>query len=145
MSKTDQAIRELNQLDMDDLDAKRAWVRGCFTGNAEEKYAPIEGKLRVIDAILANGWVQQSETVKLQSLGVTFGDAIAQKLLMEWVVVEDEMGSTAALRWPGTSIICYPITMISKRVEDGENIDVHDLFENVTRRLSEHAFSGRWV
>ena len=120
-------------------------MKNHFTEDQDEKYASIEGKLRVIAAILANDWVSPDETRKLQSLGVAFGDAISQKLMMEWVMVEDEVGLDPALQWPGTSILCYALTMISKRVEDGEKVDVRDLFEGVTGKLAEHAFSGRWT
>ena len=113
-----------------------------FTEKPEEKYAPIDGKLRVIDAILGAGWVEPHETEKLQSLGVAFGDAIAQKLLMEWVVVDDEYGRSAALNWPGTTLVCSPITMISKRVEDGDTVEIYALFDGICSRMCEMVFSG---
>jgi len=128
------AFEPLGPEDLANLDAARAWVKGHFTENQDEKYAPIEGKLRVIDAILGNGWIELSETRKLQSLGVAFGDAIAQKLMLDWVMVDDEFGRSPALNWPGSSLICSPVTMISKRVEEGERVDVYDLFEVITDR-----------
>jgi len=33
---------------------------------------------------------------------------------MEWVTVEDEYGKDPALRFPGTTVIAFPLTMISK-------------------------------
>lgn len=103
------------------LESAREWVRDHFTEFPLEKYEPISGKLRVVQAILENKWVQPNETVKLHTLGVTLGDALAQELMLEWVMVDDEYGRTAALNWPGTSIYSYPITMISKRIEDDAN------------------------
>ena len=70
------------------------------------------------------------------------GDALAQELMLVWVTVDDEFGRSAALNWPGTSLICSPITMISKRVEAGEPVDVYALFQGVSERLREMAFSG---
>jgi hypothetical protein len=52
--------------------------------------------------------------VKLQCLGVALGDALAEELQMEWVTVEDEYGKDPALRFPGTTVIAFPLTMISK-------------------------------
>jgi hypothetical protein len=127
------------------LDRQRDWVKGHFTHDADEKYAPIEGKLRVIDAILRSDWVEANEIWKLQSLGVAFGDAIVQQLLMDWVAVDDEFGRSAALNWPGTTILCSPITMISKRIERGEVVDVSALFDGMCSSLREMAFSGRYA
>jgi hypothetical protein len=88
----------------------------------------VEGKLPLIDAILRNGWVGAADTLKPQCLGIAFGDALAQHLGLQWVTVEDEHGRDPALRLPGTSILLFPMTSISKRMEQGEAVDVHGLF-----------------
>jgi hypothetical protein len=127
------------------LDAARDWLMGHFTDHASEKYAPADGKLRLIEAILDNGWVAVNETWKLQALGVAFGDALSQELTLEWVTVEDEFGRDPALNWPGTSVYSYPLTMISKRVERGEQVHVRALFKVVCDDLREMAFSARFI
>ena len=71
------AHTQLTAEDRADLETSRKWVKGHFTEAASEKYDPISGKLRVIDAVLKSGWVEPTETWKLQSLGVAFGDALA--------------------------------------------------------------------
>jgi hypothetical protein len=65
--------------------------------------------------------------------------------MMEWVVVEDEYGRSPVLRWPGVTLVCSPLTMISKRIEHGEIVDVYALFDGICTRLREMAFSGRYV
>lgn len=99
--------------------------------------------MRVVSAILESEWIDPEETAKLQCLGVAFGDAVAQQLMMEWVIVEDEYGRDSALNWPGTTIYSYPISMILKRVEDGESPDIYQLFSGLCERLSQLAFDGR--
>jgi hypothetical protein len=126
------------------LEAARSWVKGHFTEKADEKYDPEDGKLRVIDAILGNRWVTPDETWKLQALGIAFGDALAQRLQLEWVTVDDEFGCDPALNWPGTSICVHPPSMILKRVESGEDVDVYELLESTCSMLTEMAFSGRY-
>lgn len=54
---------------------------------------------------------------------------------MEWVIVEDEYGGDPAVRLPGTSVILFPLTMISKRVERGDKVDVFDLFNGVAAQI----------
>jgi hypothetical protein len=127
------------------IEDARAWVQGHFTASARDQYATVEGKLRVIEAIVANGWVEPSETWKLQSLGIALGDAIAQKLMLDWITIDDEHGRCPALNWPGTSIVTFPLTLISKRIETGQEIDVRKLFEHICADLSDMAFSGRFI
>ena len=125
------------------LESARSWMKGHFTENADEKYATIEGKLRLIATILEQGWIEPSETWKLQSLGIALGDALAQKLLLDWVTIDDEFGRQPALNWPGTSILAFPLTMISKRIEQGEALDVEAMFDGIAAKICEMSFSGR--
>ena len=127
------------------LDESRQWLKGHFTESSDEKYASIDGKLRLIATILEQGWIEQGETWKLQSLGIALGDALAQKLMLDWVTIDDEFGRQPALNWPGTSILAFPLTMISKRIEWGEVINVRDMFEQVVKSINEMGFSGRHI
>jgi hypothetical protein len=131
--------------DRDQIKAAREWVKAHFTVEAEERYEPIEGKLRVIETILERGWVDAGESWKLQALGVALGDAFAQKLMLDWVSVHLDYGYDAALNWPGTTIYCYPLTMISKRIERGDEVDVRKLFEATCTEMCEMAFSGQYL
>lgn len=125
------------------LEAARDWIKGHFGSRPNERYAELDEKIAVVCAILGDCQVGLQNTWELQALGTAFGDALAQKLMLEWVTVEDEYGRDPALSWPGTSLLCYPRTMISKRIEDGETVDARDLFELTCRRLTELAFSDR--
>ena len=123
-----QSIQALDQEGSAEVEAKRAWVRDHYAPQDRHKYDSVEGKLALLDAILATGWVTSSDTLKLQRLGITFGDALAQHMGLHWVSVEDEYGRDPALRLEGTSVLVFPMTSISKRVERGESVDVHALF-----------------
>ena len=117
------------------LESQRDWVRGHYDPEHQYKYQSVEGKLVLLQTILDAGWIEKSETVKLQCLGITLGDALAQELQMEWVTVEDEYGRDPALRAPGTTVLAFPLTMISKRVERDEKVDVAYLFESVCEHV----------
>ena len=129
----------------DRIEAARNWIKGHFITEPDKRYATLEGKLYVIDAILSNGWVKREETWRLQALGIAFGDALAQSLLLDWVTVEDEYGCDPALNWPGTSIYSYPMTVISKRIAQNEQVIAQDLFIAQCSMLNEMAFSGRYI
>jgi len=121
--------------DRRDLEAKRRWVREHYEPHAQEKYQTLEGKLALLDTILSSHWIGPTETLKLQCLGIAFGDALEQELGLEWRMVEDEYGRDAALIQPGTSIVVFPQTSISKRVEAGEAVDVYELFKSACRTI----------
>ena len=124
------------------LELARGWIKGHFAQNPEDAYASIEGKLAVVRANLAQGWVGPEDTWKLQSLGIAMGDALAQDLMLDWVTIDDEYGRQPALNWPGTSIICFPLTMISQRIEEGERVDIDMMYEMTREELNEIAFGG---
>lgn len=134
-----QTFHEMSGEEIARLEAQRSWVRDHYEPHARSKYDTIEGKLALLDAILANGWVQASETIKLQSLGIAFGDALAQRLGLRWVTVEDEYGRDPALKLDGTSVVTFPLTAISKRAERGERIDVYALFESACSSIGQAA------
>lgn len=115
--------------DLERLSEQRAVVeRYLADDDSRTKYQTPAGKLGLLRALLAQNVFQSTQTYELQCLGVVLGDAFVQELGMEWVTVQDEYGADPAVRLPGTSIILFPLTMISKRVERGEQVDVFDLF-----------------
>lgn len=138
-----QKIEPLDSRDLAHLQAKREWVRGHYDEAARHQYETLEGKLRLLETILHNGWIEPGETVKLQCLGVTFGDALAQALSLDWVAVEDEFGRDPALTRTGTSLLVFPMTSISKRIERGEKVDVRQLFERACATIRDEATGAR--
>jgi uncharacterized protein DUF3806 len=133
----EQKFEPPNPDDIADLEAKRAWVRDHYAEAARHKYETLDGKLRLLDTILRNKWIAPDETLNLQCLGVTFGDALAQRLSLTWVAVEDNLGRDLALVLDGTSVRVFPITSISKRIERGEEVEVYGLFEDACRTIEQ--------
>jgi hypothetical protein len=137
-----QKIEPLSQEDALDLEAKRKWVRDHYEPHAQDKYQTIDGKLSLLDAILSNKWIEPNETLKLQCLGITFGDALAQMLGLEWRMVEDEYGRDPSLVKVGTSIVVFPQTSISKRIEAGEIVEVFGLFKSACNSIQQLSNEG---
>ncbi len=122
---------------VENLEAKRIWVKNHYTPESQSKYDTVDGKLQLLDSILNSGWIEKSETLKLQCLGVTLGDAFAQGLSLEWIEVKDEFGTDPALELPNTTIIIFPLTMISKRIEKDEFVDIYELYTGLKKKLLE--------
>jgi len=140
----EQEISLLTEDDNKRLREQRAVVEQCLDNeDSKQKYKTAAGKLGTIRAILEGGVFKREQTYELQCLGTVLGDALVDELGMEWIMVEDEYGRDAAVRMPGTTIILYPLTMISKRVERGEDVDVFDLFNGVAAQVDELQRQGR--
>lgn len=89
--------------------------------------------LAVVAAL--NAAVESTETWKLQSLGIVFGDALAVFLKSPWVQIEDEFGRDAAIQFGGPDELLFPMTMISKRREAEEDVDVMQLFTGIAQSV----------
>jgi hypothetical protein len=113
------------------VEAQRKWAREHYTPEAQGEYETIEGKLRLLDCVLTSKWIAPDQTYELQCLGIAFGDVLAQYLGLKWMAVEDELGRDPALVLEGTSIKLFPLTMISKRIERGEEVDVYELLRGI--------------
>lgn len=133
----EQRVESPTSEDLARIEAQRDWVRNHFVPESQPLYQEYDQKLHLLDTILKSDWLQPSETWKLQSLGITLGDAFVQRCGFEWVAVEDEFGRDPALRLPGTTIILFPLTMISKRIERGETVNVYELIDGVVAKIAE--------
>lgn len=57
-------------------------------------------------------------------------------------MIEDQYGTSPCLVLKNTSIILFPQTMVSKRVERGDSVDVFDLFNGVVEKIEELRAKG---
>lgn len=139
-----QKITALTGADQKRLRDQRAVIE-AYLGSEEskKKYQTAAGKLGTIRAVLQARVFKREQTYELQCLGIVLGDAFVQDLGMEWIMVEDEYGRDPAVRMPGTTVILHPLTMISKRVERGEQVDVFDLFNGITAQVEDLERKGQ--
>ena len=97
--------------------------------------------LRVLQELLDQQILKPDQTYELQALGVALGDVLAEQYGLEWVVVDDDLGRSRALRYGEGEDLVFPITMISKRVEAKVRFRVLDLYEKSGQNVDE--FSRR--
>jgi hypothetical protein len=134
--QSSQTVTSPSEVDLQRLRDQRAIVERYLADDASRaNYRTAAGKLGTIRAILNGNVFKADQTYELQCLGVVLGDAFVQDLGTEWVIVEDSHGRDPAVRLPGTSIILFPLTMISKRIEDGDKVDVFELFNGVVAEV----------
>ena len=128
---TEQSLSALTEDDRERLDKQRAVVTRYLDEEGLRKFETAPGKLGTLRALLDASVFSSEQTYELQSMGIVFGDVFVQDMRFEWIMVEDDYGRDPAITYPDTSVILFPLTMISKRVERGETIDVFDLYNGV--------------
>lgn len=134
-----QTIEAPNEKDIDQI------ARQIFAGRdlVERTFGSQESfgsrrDLDLIQGLLDRGLVEPQDTSDLQALGLMFGQVVVKALDdMDWCMVEDELGRTPALRYRETSLIVFPMTMISKRVEKAEEIDLREMFHSLVEKIEE--------
>jgi hypothetical protein len=94
--------------------------------------------LELIQRVLDRGVVEPEATYTLQALGLAFGRVFLNEFPdYDWWMVEDEHGRDPAIRYKETSLLVFPMTMLSKRIEDGDPFDVPELFDGLAKQLAE--------
>lgn len=132
----DQQVAPLSAADEERLRVQRAVVEKYLADDASRaKYGTAAGKLGTIRALLQGKVFRADQTYELQCLGVVLGDALVQEVKLEWVMVKDRYGRDPAVRVPGTTILVFPLTMISKRIERGEEVDVFHIFNETADQV----------
>ena len=136
MTNDQQKILPLNDDDQKRLIEQRAIIEKHL-GNQEsiEKYKKPAGKLGLLRALLEKKVFTQDQTYELQCMGIVLGDVFVDDMGFRWVIVQDQYGRDPAIQYKQTSIILYPLTMISKRIERGEVVDVFELYNGIVAQV----------
>jgi hypothetical protein len=118
------------------LDEQRVLV----AATAKQRYGTprltrTKADLPVLQRLIDDHAFGKTQTYELQSLGVVFGDVLASELSLRWVMVTDEFGTDPTLRFKETTVQVNALTMISKRVERGEQVDVFKLLQTTREQL----------
>ena len=132
-------FRELSDQDKSRLDAQRAVVATAV----RQRYGisaltHTAADLPVLQRLVDDRAFNKNQTYELQSLGVAFGDVLSSELPLRWVIVTDEYGTDPTLRFKSTTVQINALTMISKRIERDEMVDLDQLLQTTREQL------GRW-
>ncbi len=137
----EQTISALTDSDLQRLDEQRSVVTQYLDDEGLEKFKTEPGKLGTLRAILDANLFSPEQTYELQSMGIVLGDVFVQHMGFHWIIVEDEYGRDPAIRYQETSVILFPLTMISKRIEQGEAVDVFELYGGIAALAQEQIAS----
>jgi Domain of unknown function (DUF3806) len=131
-------FNELSDSDRLRLDQQRAIV----AATAKQKYGTIGltktvADLPVLQRLIDDNAFNKTQTYELQSVGVAFGDVLASALPLRWVMVTDEYGTDPTLGYKDKPVNINALTMISKRVERGEVVNLVQLLQTTREQLSQ--------
>ncbi|MCW7475635.1 DUF3806 domain-containing protein [Leptospira levettii] len=74
----------------------------------------------------------------IYGIGVLIGDILVLKHNMKWLAVEDEYGRDPVIFVDRTLYYIGTLTLISKRVEDGEKIDIKYIISQIENHMKEN-------
>jgi hypothetical protein len=127
---------ELTREDSERLDRQRAVVAAA----AKQRYRTAaltrtKKDLPILQRLLDDKAFKKSQTYELQCLGVAFGDVLASEFPLRWAMITDEYGTDPTLRFKNTTTNINALTMISKRIERDEPVDVFRLLQKTREAL----------
>ena len=122
-------ITELSYLDRRYMDQQRDSVMELTATRLGRRLnGDTDNDLELLQMLLDRDVVRPDMTRELQAMGIVLGDLLAKDLDMHWLVYEDNMGRTRALRYRDTDNFLFPATMIARRQEAGSNTPVADIY-----------------
>ena len=134
----DQRIEAPNEKDIENIAMGVVHAGQVIEQALGEDLDGTRNDLGLIQRVLDQNLVEREATYTLQALGLAFGRTFLNEFPdYDWWMVEDEYGRDPAIRYKETTLLVFPMTMISKRVEDGEHIDVNELFDGLAKQVAE--------
>jgi len=90
-----------------------------------KKLTKTSSDFTILQEIVNKKILSPKQTWELQALGICFGDALTSYIPgLKWMLVTDEYGTDPTLRYRNSSLQINALTMISKRVERGEDVNI---------------------
>ena len=118
------------------LEQQRAIIAAAKTRYGVIALTRTRKDLHVLQKLIDDAVFSKSQTYELQSLGVAFGDVLASELPLHWVMITEEYGTDPTLRFKATSLNVNALTMISKRIETGQTLNLSRLLRLTKGQLA---------
>ncbi|WP_185230388.1 DUF3806 domain-containing protein [Teredinibacter franksiae] len=123
------SVRELNWLNQNFMDSQRKTVNTLIATHYGKRLRGNILDIPVLQRLVTEDVIPKDDTAQLQALGVALGDILVHETAdLEWVVYEDDLGSTQAVCIKDSVNCLFPITMLSRRMEVGLKPDVNRVY-----------------
>ena len=88
-----------------------------------------EHDVQLLQRLLDEGHVKRDDVLTSQAMGVVIGELYCLQRDSHWVIYEDELGRSRAVQLGQSKEVVFPITMISRRWQVGNAVDVNSLYQ----------------
>lgn len=123
-------ISELGYLDKQYMQQQRDALNDLASRNFGNGFnGTTEHDIELLQRILDQKLIRPDQTQELQAMGIILGDLLATDLDLHWVIFEDKMGRSRALRYRQTDEYLFPVTMISRRREANNLTSVKSIYQ----------------
>ena len=130
-------IGELSYIDKSYMQQQRERVAQLSERNLGRKLSGTrDNDLDILQQLLDRKLISGDQTLELQALGVIMGDLLAEELGLDWVIYEDKLGRSRALRYQQTDNYLFPITMISRRREVDNTETVTEIYQRAKASMA---------
>ena len=93
--------------------------------------------LALMQRLLDQSLVRASQTAELQAMGMVMGNHLAEEFDLHWVIYEDHLGRSRALRYRDSDAYVFPMTLVSRRVEGGNRVELQKLYDKAAQNVVE--------
>ncbi len=126
-------IGELTDLDRQFMTQQRETLQDLAMTNLGRQFNGDRSRdLELLQTLLDKQLVRSDQVRELQAMGVIMGDLLAVELDMHWIVYEDDMGRSRALRRNENEAVLFPVTMIARRREAGNETSVVEIYKKAS-------------
>ncbi|MEH6568009.1 MAG: DUF3806 domain-containing protein [Halioglobus sp.] len=123
-------ISDLTMVDIQYMNNQRALIEDLTRNNFGSAFnRNRDHDLDLLQRLLDRDLVNPKQTAELQAMGIIMGDLLAADLDLHWVIYEDSVGRSRALRYRQSEEYLFPVTMISRRREADNRTGVNDVYQ----------------
>ena len=118
-------------LDRQYMSQQRTGINELAANNTGQRFSGMASRdIALMQRLRDQGIVTPTMTRELPALGIVLGDLLAKELQMDWVIFEDEVGRSRALRFGDSESLLFPVTMLARRKEGGGRTDVQEIYDS---------------
>ena len=127
---------ELSKLDLGYMQQQRQLIRD-IAGQRLGRYfnGDLDNDLALLQELLDRRVVKGTQTKELQAMGLIMGDHLKEELGLNWVIYVDKVGRNRALRYRNGDHYLFPMTMIARRREVGNEEPVIAIYARARDKM----------
>ncbi|NND69524.1 MAG: DUF3806 domain-containing protein [Halioglobus sp.] len=129
-------VEQLSKLDLTYMEQQRQLIQE-LAGQRLGRYfnGTLDNDLALLQELLDKRVVKGSQTRELQAMGLIMGEHLQRELGLNWVIYVDKVGRTRALRYREGDHYLFPMTMIARRREVGNEEPVIAIYARARDKM----------